>query len=135
MTEATFVPRPGRRVLALTGQGTADDGGTLRPRILPVTVQIGRMRSSRRTRRRTVAAPPNRYVIGSAPVHSRGAGGPPIDSRITCASAYDSGALMIFGSDTASLRSMRFAPGSEAHPGVSGSPGTMKSYTVPPRWM
>lgn len=35
MTEATFVPRPGRRILALTGQGTADDGGTLRPRILP----------------------------------------------------------------------------------------------------
>ena len=34
---------------------------------------------------------------------------------------------MIFGAETASSILMRFAPGSEAHPGVSGSPGTMKS--------
>ena len=30
---------------------------------------------------------------------------------------------------------MRLAPGTEAHPGVSGSPGTMKSYGMPPDWM
>ena len=34
---------------------------------------------------------------------------------------------MIVGSDAASDSGMRFAPGSDAQPGVSGSPGTLKS--------
>src|SRR5207244_1375095 len=51
------------------------------------------------------------------------------------ASFHDNGTLMIFGSDTASRAAMRRAPGSDGHPGVSGSPGTRKSYTMPPRWM
>ena len=38
------------------------------------------------------------------------------------ASFYDSGALMIAGSETASARSMRRAPGTDAQPGVRGSP-------------
>jgi hypothetical protein len=42
---------------------------------------------------------------------------------------------MIDGSEIACDFSIRRAPGSDAHPGVSGSPGTMKSYTTPPRWM
>ena len=46
---------------------------------------------------------------------------------MTRASLYDSGALMIVGSDTASRAAMRGAPGIDAQPGVSGSPGTMKS--------
>ena len=40
-------------------------------------------------------------------------------------SRYDIGSAMIFGIDTASDAGMRFAPGTDAHPGVSGSPGTM----------
>jgi len=39
----------------------------------------------------------------------------------------DSGALTMDGSEIASDRSIRRAPGSDAHPGVNGSPGTMKS--------
>ena len=43
---------------------------------------------------------------------------------------------MIVGSDTASAtRGSGCAPGIDAQPGVSGSPGTRKSYTMPPRWM
>jgi hypothetical protein len=42
---------------------------------------------------------------------------------------------MMRGSDTAAERSMRFAPCAEAHPGVNGSPGAMKSKPTPPRWM
>ena len=40
---------------------------------------------------------------------------------------------MIFGSEMASAAAIRFAPGTDAQPGVSGSPGTRKSYTMPPR--
>ncbi len=43
------------------------------------------------------------------------------------ASCQESGSAMIFGAEIASSIGMRFAPGTEAHPGVSGSPGTMKS--------
>ena len=44
---------------------------------------------------------------------------------IGLASRHDSGTPMTFGIDTASSRGMRWAPGVEAQPGVSGSPGTM----------
>jgi hypothetical protein len=42
---------------------------------------------------------------------------------------------MIFGTDTASPIGMRLAPSTQAHPGVSGSPGARKSYVIEPRWM
>ena len=74
-------------------------------------------------------------MIGRPPCHSFGASGPSIVSRIVRASRAESGELMIFGSETASSRGMRFAPGTDAQPGVSGSPGTMKSYGMPPDCM
>src|SRR5712691_12674770 len=102
----------------------------------PVTVQIGRTLSSICTRIWTVAGPaPTRYAIGRPPCHVAGASGPFNASRIGRASLHESGALMIFGRDAASAALMRVAPGTEAHPGVSGSPGTRKSYPMPPRWM
>jgi hypothetical protein len=87
---------------------------------MPVTVQIGRTRSSALTFIR---------ITGSACGSWRAwrlAPTPSASSR-TRASLNDIGALTIDGSEIASARSMRRAPGSEAHPGVSGSPGTMKS--------
>src|SRR5687768_6814849 len=103
---------------------------------MPVTVQIGRMLSSDRTRMRTTAGPgPTRYGIGRPPFHSLGGAGPSSASRIGRASWYESGALMIFGSEGDSAGAIRLAPGTEAQPGVRGSPGAMKSYTIPPRWM
>ena len=93
-----------------------------------MTVQIGRTLLSICTRMRTTAGPaPTRYAIGRPPFHAAGASGPCSASRSTRASLHESGALMIFGSDTASAASMRLAPGTDAQPGVSGSPGTRKS--------
>src|SRR4051812_34853095 len=73
--------------------------------------------------------------MGKPPRHDGGTSVPASASRMTRASRHDNGTLMIFGSDIAAAASMRFAPGSDAQPGVSGSPGTRKSYTMPPRWM
>ena len=101
----------------------------------PITVWIGRTLSSSTTFIRSVAPGPRRYASGNPPCHSFGASGPLIVSRIARASRAESGALMIFGSETASSRGIRFAPGTDAQPGVSGSPGTMKSYGMPPDWM
>src|SRR5207249_9586673 len=93
-----------------------------------VTVQIGRTPSSIRTRMWTAAGVgPTWYVIGSPPCHDAGAAGPRIVSRIVRASFQESGALMIFGRETASAAAIRAAPGTDAQPGVSGSPGTRKS--------
>ena len=96
--------------------------------IRPVTVQIGRTPSSMRTRRWTRVDPsPTRYVIGRPPCHFGGASAPFSVCRMTRASRHDSGALMIFGSDAASAAAIRFSPGTDGQPGVSGSPGTRKS--------
>ena len=94
-----------------------NSSGEVLPVMRAVTVQIGRTLSSIRTRRWTRVEPS------------------PSACRITRASRHESGALMIFGSDAASAAAMRRAPGTDAQPGVSGSPGTRKSYTIPPRWM
>ena len=113
-----------------------NSSGEVLPVMRAVTVQIGRTLSSIRTRRWTRVEPsPTRYLIGSPPCHAAGAAGPASACRITRASRHESGALMIFGSDAASAAAMRRAPGTDAQPGVSGSPGTRKSYTIPPRWM
>src|SRR5262249_30332080 len=110
--------------------------GPVAPRILPTTVQIGRPFSSLRTVIVSVAGPrPTRYGIGRPPCQWLGEGGPPSDSRMTRASLCDIGTLTMAGSDTASEAGIRFAPAIDAQPGVSGSPGTRKSYATPPRWM
>ena len=70
-----------------------------------------------------------------APFHSGGAAGPPSFSRMGWMSRCDIGSAMTFGTDTASAIGIRRAPAVDAQPGVSGSPGTMKSYAIPPRWM
>ena len=101
-----------------------------------MTVWISRTSSSIRAVIRTIAPlPPARYVMGRPPRQACGTSGPPSASRITRASRYDIGMLMILGMATASLAGIRFAPGTDAHPGVSGSPGTRKSKGMPPRWM
>ena len=93
-----------------------------------VTVQIGRTPSSIRTSMWAGALlGPARYVIGRPPCHEEGASGPRMAPRITRASRHESGALMMAGSEIASAGAIRFAPGTDAHPGVSGSPGTRKS--------
>ena len=53
--------------------------------------------------------------------------GPSMFSSRGLASCQESGRAMIFGAEAASSIGMRFAPGTEAQPGVCGSPGTMKS--------
>ena len=63
----------------------------------------------------------------SPPCQSCGAMGPSIFSSSGLASCQESGSAMILGAEIASSMGMRLAPGTEAHPGVSGSPGTMKS--------
>ncbi len=71
------------------------------------------------------ASPPSLYSNPIAPCHSFGAGGPPRLSMMGLASRHDSGTPMIVGTETASSFVMRCAPGVDAQPGVSGSPGTM----------
>ena len=87
---------------------------------MPVTVQIGRTSSSDRDVMRTTGS-----FAGSWRAW-RFRPTPSASSR-TRASLNESGALTIVGSETASRGSIRRAPGIDAHPGVSGSPGTMKS--------
>ena len=83
--------------------------GRVVPVMRPVTVQIGRTLSSFRTRRWTVPARPTRYAIGRPPARPRRVG--PAGSRGSRASRHDSGALMIFGSETASAALIRACAG------------------------
>ena len=81
---------------------------------MPVTVQIGRTRSSARTRMCTTSGTAADAIgerQSAAPLG--GASGPPSDSRITRASLHESGALTIAGQrDARRRRSIRRAPGS-----------------------
>ena len=62
-----------------------------------------------------------------APCHDAGVSGPPSASSSGIASRAESGTAMILGTARDSLTSIRLAPSTEAQPGVSGSPGTIKS--------
>ena len=73
--------------------------------------------------------------MGRPPCHSFGATGPSMFSRSGFASFHDRGSPAIFGRDRASSGFTWRAPGREGQPGVRGSPGTMKSYVIAPRWM
>src|SRR5262245_27131404 len=85
---------------------------------------------------RTAVGPgPTRYVKGSAPCQAAGATGPVSASSSGFASRHDNGTAMTVGIERASALVMRLAPSTDAQPGVSGSPGTMKSYVSAPRWM
>ncbi len=65
--------------------------------------------------------------MGSAPCQDGGATGPPRLARIGCASRHDMGTAAMRGTERASDSAIRFAPSTDGQPGVSGSPGTMKS--------
>ena len=94
----------------------------------PVTVQIGRTLSSICTRMRTVAAPgPTRYVIGRPPCHCGGASGPlqRVEDHARVAPRERRADDLRQRHGLAAR--IRFAPGTDAQPGVSGSPGTRKS--------
>src|SRR5262249_60153149 len=76
------------------------------------------------------------WVKGSAPCQSRGDSGPLRFSRIGRASAYDSGVVGIFGRLAAFSGGTRCDSGSvgtDANPGVVGSPGYLNMYCTDPR--